>query len=204
MTVTQIEEMTKSRSKIYIDQEFAFVLYKGELRVYHIRVGEELSPKDFRTIKEELLPKRAKLRCMNLLKSRDYTEGQLREKLRRGFYTEDIIDIAVEYVASYHYIDDLRYAVSYISCYQEKKSRRRLEQDLQGKGVDRETIGKAFDEWEAQGGGQDEQEMLRKLLEKKHFDAESTDQKERQRVYAYLMRRGYSGEAVRRAMRLSD
>lgn len=204
MTVTQIEEMTKSRSKIYIDQEFAFVLYKGELRVYHIRVGEELSPEDFRTIKEELLPKRAKLRCMNLLKSRDYTEGQLREKLRRGFYTEDIIDIAVEYVASYHYIDDLRYAVSYISCYQEKKSRRRLEQDLQGKGVDRETIGKAFDEWEAQGGGQDEQEMLRKLLEKKHFDAENTDQKERQRVYAYLMRRGYSGEAVRRAMRLSD
>lgn len=202
--MTQIEEVTKSRSKVYIDQEFAFVLYKGELRIHHIRVGEELSPEAFRTIKEELLPRRAKLRCMNLLKSRDYTAEQLRGKLRRGFYTEDIIDIAVEYVASYHYIDDLRYAVSYISCYQEKKSRRRLEQDLQGKGVGRETIEKAFFEWEEQGGGQDEQEMLRKLLEKKHFDAANADLKERQRVYAYLMRRGYSGEAVRRAMRLPD
>ena len=30
-TITQIEELDKKRCKIYIDQEYAFVLYKGEL-----------------------------------------------------------------------------------------------------------------------------------------------------------------------------
>ena len=42
MLVTQVTELSKSRSKVYIDQEFAFVLYKGELRLYHIKEGEEL------------------------------------------------------------------------------------------------------------------------------------------------------------------
>lgn len=201
MTVTQIEELDKTRSKIYIDQEFAFVLYKGELRLYHVREGEELSQEAFRTIREEVLPKRAKLRCMNLLKSRDYTAEQLRAKLRRGFYPEEIISLAIEYVSSYRYVDDLRYAVDYISCYQDKKSRRRLEQDLQEKGVGRETVARAFEEWEGQGGSQDEGEMIRALLAKKHFDPEDAGRKEYQRMYAYLLRRGYSGEAVRRAMR---
>ena len=42
MLVTQVTEVTKSRSKVYIDQEFAFVLYKGELRLYEIEEGKEL------------------------------------------------------------------------------------------------------------------------------------------------------------------
>ena len=55
---------------------------------------------------KDVLLKRAKLRCMNLLKSRDYTEYQLRMKLRQGVYPEDIIDAAVAYVASYGYVND--------------------------------------------------------------------------------------------------
>ena len=41
MLITQIEELSKSRSRIFIDEEFAFVLYKGELRSFRIRLGEE-------------------------------------------------------------------------------------------------------------------------------------------------------------------
>ena len=67
MIVTGIEEMTKSRSRVSIDGEFAFVLYKGELRHFHLREGNELREEDYREITTELLPKRAKLRAMNLL-----------------------------------------------------------------------------------------------------------------------------------------
>ena len=35
-TVTKIEDLDKKRSKVYLDEEFAFVLYKGELSQYHI------------------------------------------------------------------------------------------------------------------------------------------------------------------------
>ena len=95
MLVTQVTELSKSRSKVYIDQEFAFVLYKGELRLYHIKEGQQLSEEDHRTIMQEVLPKRAKLRAMNLLQGREYTTAQLRTKLQQGFYPAEIIEQAI-------------------------------------------------------------------------------------------------------------
>lgn len=203
MTVTGITEVSKSRSRIEIDHQFAFVLYKGELRQYRVREGEELREADYRTIMEDILPKRAKLRCMNLLKSRDYTVEQLKIKLRQGEYPEEIIDQAIAYIASFHYIDDLRYAVDYITAHESTRSRRRIEQDLYRKGISQNTLAQAWNQWQAMGGAQDEQSMIAALLQKKHYDPDIADRKEQQRMYAYLLRRGYNASQIRRALNAS-
>ena len=200
MIVTQIVEMSKTRSKIYIDQEFAFVLYKGELRLYHICEGQEIAWEDYRTIMEEVLPKRAKLRAMNLLKSREYTVMQLRTKLEQGGYPLAVVEEALAYVESFHYIDDLRYAVSFITYNEENKSRRRIEQDLKAKGISGEVMERAWQKWEKEGGSRNELLMIQKLLEKRHYAGEQADYKEQQRTYAFLMRKGFSGEMIRKAM----
>ena len=61
MTVTRIEELSRSRCKIYLEDSFAFVLYKGELRLFGVREQEELSEESYREIMQEVLPKRATL-----------------------------------------------------------------------------------------------------------------------------------------------
>lgn len=203
MIVTQITEISKTRSKIYINQEFAFVLYKGELRLYHVREGEELSEEDYKTIVQEVLPKRARLRAMNLLKSREYTTAQLRMKLKQGLYPEEVIEDALEYVASFHYTDDCRYALDYIIYNADKKSRRRMEQDLAAKGISAGILEQAFEAWQEQGGEIDEQSQIVKLLKKKNYDPEETDLKEKQRLYAFLLRKGFSGEEIKRALKIS-
>lgn len=200
MRVTQVVELSKSRSKVYIEQEFAFVLYKGELCLYNVKEGAELSETDYNTIMREVLPKRAKLRAMNLLKSREYTTAQLHNKLKQGFYPESVIQEALEYVASFHYTDDLRYATDYITYHANRKSRKRIEQDLQNRGIPREVMEQAWEEWQELGGSQDEQTMIKELLEKKHYRPQDADYKEQQRLYAFLMRKGFSGEQIRRAM----
>ena len=197
MKITAIEELSKARSRVWIDGEFAFVLYKGELRLYRIR---EISEETLKTIRQEVLPKRAKLRAMNLLKSREYTTKQLHDKLKQGGYPEDIITLALDYVASYHYTDDLRYAVSYMQSHETDKSRRRIEQDLMRKGIGKETLEKAWQTWEARGGEQDEQQMISELLEKRGYCPREADLREKQRLYGFLMRRGFSGEQVRKAL----
>lgn len=204
MIITEMKEVSKSRCRICTDSESDFVLYKGEIRRFHLREGEEILEADYMTIMNELLPKRAKLRCMNLLKSRDYTEQQLRNKLRQGGYPEVIIDEAIQYVASYRYIDDKRYAVDYITLHEGRKSRRQLEQALYAKGISGETAAEAFLVWEEAGGSQDEQRMIIKLLEKKHFDPETADIKERQRIYAFLLRKGFPCDLVRKTMNLME
>lgn len=202
MRVTRIEELTKSRSRIIVDEEFAFVLYKGELRTFHICEGEDIAQTDFHTIMTQLLPRRAKLRAMNLLQAKDYTVKQLRDKLKGGGYPETVVEEALTYVGRFRYTDDLRYAVGFISSHEGSRSRRRIEQDLLGKGIDRTTLEKAWLQWEEQGGSQDEQAIIKALLEKKHFDPERADEKERRRMYGFLMRKGFSGGQVRKAVLL--
>ncbi len=201
MKVTRVEEISKARSRVYIDEEFAFVLYKGELRLYHVREGEEVSKEDYRRILDEVLPRRAKLRAMNLLQRREYTVEGLRRKLQAGGYPEGVAQAALDYVASYHYTDDLRYALDYITSQEDRRSRMRIEQDLMKRGISRDTLGRAWEKWQEQGGEQNEQAMIEKLLRKRNFDADCALPRERQRTYAFLMRRGFSQEAVSRALR---
>lgn len=202
--MTQIEELSKTRSKVSIEGEFAFVLYKGELRLYHVREGEELSEQDYRTILEEVLPKRAKLRAMNLLQKREYTVEELRRKLKQGLYPADVIEEALSYVASYRYTDDVRYAEDYITTHADSRSRRRIEQDLMTKGISKDTLARAWQSWQEKGGVQDEQEQIRSLLRKRQYDPDSADRKEQQRTYAFLMRKGFSPEAIRRVLRADE
>lgn len=204
MRVTGIEELTRTRSRVFLDDKFAFVLYKGELRLYHLAVGEEIGQKDYEAIMGQVLPKRAKLRAMNLLKSREYTVRQLHDKLQTGGYPEQVIEEALAYVASYHYTDDLRYAVDYISSKESERSRRRIEQDLSARGIDRSTLEEAWRKWQEQGGSQDEQRMIRALLEKKHYDPDTADARDKQRICAFLLRRGFSMEQVMRALHADE
>ena len=69
MIVTRTEPINKTKYAVSIDGEFAFVLYKGELHKYGIAQDRELPPHVYEEIMENVLPKRAKLRCMNLLET---------------------------------------------------------------------------------------------------------------------------------------
>ncbi len=200
MTVTRVEAISKSRSRVFLDEQFAFVLYKGELRKYQVEEGKEVSDEILEELRTQVLPRRAKLRAMNLLKNRQYTEKQLMDKLMQGGCGEETARQAVEYVKSYHYVDDRRYACEYIACRMGKHSLKEIEQKLMLKGIDRELYQAALEELEENGMVSDEETAIRHLLEKKHCTGSVLDQKEKRRIYAYFYRKGFSVELVRRVM----
>lgn len=202
MIVTQISEVAKSRCRIYIDGQFAFVLYKGELRQFHIKEGEELSVLSYQEITAEILPKRAKLRCMNLLQSRDYTRRQLEDKLKQGDYPPDCIEEAIAYMISYGYIDDLRYARDFIEYHINSRSRMRIETDLMRKGIDSDVIRKAFAELDEKGVEQDELAMIQELLRKKNYSLKTANRQDQQKMYGFLYRRGFRPDTIAKALSL--
>ncbi len=202
MIVTDVVELDKKRCKIFLDGEFAFVLYKGELREYGVKSGTEISLHEYEEITRVLLPKRAKLRAMNLLQKKDYTEKQLRDKLSEGLYPVDIIDDAIAYVKSYKYLDDERFARDYITYHMEMRSRNRILQDLTGKGISKDVTISIMDELYSESeeiSGDIETEQINKLLIKKHFDKDM-DYKDKQKIMGFLVRRGYTMDSIRRAM----
>ena len=196
MLVTQISEASKSRSRVYLDGQFAFVLYKGELRQFQIRENQELSDESYRQIMTQILSKRAKLRSMNLLQFRDYTRKQLEDKLKQGDYPKECIEEAVAYVESYGYIDDRRYAKDYIEYHIQTKSRTRIETDLLRKGIAKDVIGEAFEELGNMGVEQDERAIIYDLLQKKKYCADTATEQERQKMYGFLYRKGFSPETI--------
>lgn len=198
--ITQITELDKKRSKVYIDGQFAFVLYKGELRLYHIAEGKELAEEVYYEIVHSVLPKRAKLRAMNLLKAREYTEKRLRDKLKEGLYSNEIIDEAITYVKNFRYIDDERYARQYIEYQLDFRSKKRIETDLLGKGVSKDIIDKIFEQLSEEGIQPDESLMIVQLLQKRHFDKENATLQEKQKTYAFLTRKGFSHESIQKAI----
>lgn len=196
MIITGIETVGKSRSRIYIDEQLAFVLYRGELSRYRIKLDKELSEENYREIMEKVLPKRAKLRCMNILKSYDKTESQLRQKLKDGQYPEAVIDEAIAYVKSFHYIDDVRYARQYMESRRRTKSFRQMQQELMQKGITKADIAQANAECEEV----DEEEVIRKLAQKKRMNLDDPTYEERQKNFAFFMRKGFSASTIHKVL----
>lgn len=195
MVITQMDSFGKDKLLITLDEEISFCLYQKEVHHLQLEPGAELTDTLYQEIRKEILIPRARKRTMYLLEKMDRTEAQLREKLRQGRYPEDIIENAIAYVKGFHYVDDLRYAESYVRCYSQSKSRRLLYQELVGKGVPRDLIEQALEE---EYETEDESAKIVRWLEKKHYSAEEADPKQRQRMYQFLLRKGFrSGDVLR-------
>ncbi|MBP3477676.1 MAG: regulatory protein RecX [Lachnospiraceae bacterium] len=202
MIVTQVTGVTKARYRIYLDGQFAFILYKGELRQFHIKEGQELSSETYHHIMTQILPRRAKLRSMNLLQSKAYTRKQLEDKLKQGEYPQECIEEALAYVESYGYIDDERYARDFVEYQIQNKSRKCIEMDLMKKGISKEIVQKAFESLQELGVEQDEMELIVKLLKKKKYSANTATMQEQQKMYGFLYRKGFHSDVISRALLL--
>lgn len=202
MTITKITDVSKSRKRIEIDGEFAFVLYKGELAFYGMKEESEIREEDYQEIMTKILPKRAKLRAMNLLKSRTYTTVQLMEKLKTGGYPPQIIREAIDYVASFGYINDSQYAYDFIEYNKENKSKNRIMADLRRKGISGDMMEAAWEEAVGEDRAALEKKQIIKLLDKKHFSPEDATLQESQKMMAFLYRKGFAIETIRNVLSL--
>ena len=121
------------------------------------------------------------------------TAGRCTEQLQRELSSFEM--------KSFGYINDLEYARSFINSRKERKSRKEIYASLCQKGISREWIEKAMEE---EYQYEDSKEAIRTLLRKKGYDAEKADNEEKHKVMAYLVRKGFSYEEVRSAMRLDE
>lgn len=201
MTVTKIEPVTKTKYKVYLDEQFAFILYKGELSRYHIAVGNKLEEESYRSIYENIVLKRAKLRAMHLLSDMGRTESQLRTKLEQGGYTSDAVEAAVSYVKSFGYINDKEYARGFIESRKDKKSRNEIYTALCQKGISKDEIEQAFEECY---GNEDSKAAIEAIMRKKKFDPKTADYAQKQKIAGYLVRKGFRYEDIRQVIQVSE
>lgn len=165
-----------------------------------LRPGEELSPE----VHEEILQTlRASCmqRCGTLLGSRDYPERRLRAKLEDAGYPASIIGECMEKLRQAHYLDDRRYAQTYVRSHLSDRSSLRIRRDLSERGIPDEYIEEAFAEiGEETDPDQAQLDQIRHLLKKRGYEPGEADYAMRQKTMAFLHRKGFETDLIRRAM----
>lgn len=194
MIITAISPLDhgKGKAQVSFDEKEALILYISEIKKLGMEEQMFVSEELYHRLFYEIVGKRAIKRAMHLLEKMDRTEQQLRRKLLEGGYPDELVEEAIAYVKSYHYIDDERYARAFIRLNQDRRSIGRMKMDLFAKGISADIIDRAIDEeYETLP-----ETLIQKLMEKKNFDPDAATRQETAKMYQYLFRKGFSSNEI--------
>ena len=144
---------------------------------------------------------RGRKKSMELLNYKDRTEWELRDKLSQAEFEDTVIEDAVAYVQSFHYIDDERYAVNFVLAHKDSKSIQMMQQELKKRHVAEEFIELAGDNVNGDDSGA-LRKAIQKLLRVSASELEQMSYKEKQKLAAKLYRKGFQGEDISRELQL--
>jgi regulatory protein len=144
-------------------------------------------------------------RALGLLSFRSRSAKELAKRLKEKGEPVEAIEPVIARLLANGLLDDARYAEgrARVGIVGKARSRRRIEQELVQRGVDRELAGEAVLKVMA-NEGTDEAAVAEKAARKKLRTLSRHDEAtKREKLYAYLARQGYPGEVVRRAVRVA-
>lgn len=198
MIVTGIEQQKRNpeRYNVFIDGVFAFGLIMDDILYFKLKEGNEISREKFDYIKDTVLYIKAQNTALKYLGYKMRTEKEIRQKLIEKEYETEIIYRVVDFLKKYSYVDDFKYAESYIKEVQRLKPKGSyaIKQKLREKGVSDLIIEEALAE-----GGLDEEEDAQRLICKKLGERREVTFKEKKKLHDFLLRRGYSYAIIKKA-----
>lgn len=197
MRITRIEPQKARRVKLQFEDGGSLLLPEKEFKLLLLEEGDELPEEMYDRILEVILLPEAKKKAMDYLVRQDRSEGELYQKLLAKGFPEKVCEGAIAYVKSFHYLDDARYARNYIDLKKNSKSRYEITMELKRRKVASEVIEAAFCELDCV----DDSCAIRNLIRKRYPQGTGgLDRKDEQKLIAYLARKGFSFEDIRREM----
>lgn len=190
MIITRLENVGKKQVRIFFDEERYCLLYLTELKKLGWKEEQEIFQEEFQELNGMLLH-RAKLKAMSLLKYKDRTRKELKERLLLLEFPEFIVEEAISYVESYGYINDEEYVRRYMEYRAVSKSRLQIRQELMKKGIPSELTEKLWDEYEYH-----EEDILEKQIQKRIRQKGPITSDNFKKNYAFFARKGYSSDYI--------
>lgn len=197
LQITKIEQFEKDKAKIYLDDVYVFWIFQKQVNTYHLVNGQEL-PQELYQEFFNMAVTNAKQKALYILERMDRTQQELLQKLEKVGFTKEICELALSFVKQFHYIDDHRYAVTYLRTHATSKSKRNLMEVLKSKGIDSETAESAYEEVETELEVSLERTAIRKELERFQRKTTKDPLEEKKKWIASLVRKGFSYHLIRK------
>jgi regulatory protein len=187
ITALKVQKRNPNRINVYLDGEYAFPV--ARIVGAWLQVGLELSEEKIAALREQDTKEVAFQRALKFLNYRPRSETEVRKKLNELGFDESVMDETLDRLRQNGLISDDRFAREWVenrSTFR-PRSRRLLALELRQKGVADEIIQDALDETV------DEDELAYQAAIRKARRWENLEWAEfRERLSAYLMRRGFS------------
>lgn len=202
--LTQIKETKKGRLALFFDGEFAFSLDEDTFADAGLHQDDELEDWQIEELRKKSETRRALDKAMDYLSLRDHAAGELYQKLCRKFEAHSAA-YAVARAGELGLLNDAAFARRRaVELLRKRKSRREIMNDLNAKGIDRDTAAAAMEELfaETEDGESPELATARVLVERQY--AAKLAAGKRDQVAAALARRGFSHAVIREVLDNDD
>ncbi len=186
----------ESNEKIFLDYETIFL--------NNIRPGNELSLSDIENILKDDDYIRCKRYAFNLVSKFSKTKKEIQDKLASKGYDSFNIKKVIDLLIEYDLINDNKYAASYIKSKLLKESKNKISYELSLKGISKDIIESIFYDLQTE----DEtilEDSLMKIAEKKYkelLSKERDDFKIREKLYSFLLRKGFKWDEIKSCLDL--
>jgi regulatory protein len=195
--ITRIEQQkrNKHRFSIYVDGEYSFAVHEDVLISCRLLKGKEIDVAEWEYIIIEEEKKKAERVGLHYLSYRPRATKEMVLHLASKDFTSEIIDTLIERWTQVGYLNDHTFAKQWLEerIRLKKKGRLLLREELKQKGVSSNIIDQVM-------VTVDQDEEFRACLElaqkKKRMIKETEKRKAKQKLYAYLQRRGYPFEMI--------
>ena len=195
MTVTDIKKDKLHLNRLLLDGEREVLLDKDVCGENCLKIGTQISEDELEQLIFTSDYVRAKSRAIWYLDRSDHTEKALYNKLLRAGFKPKPSSKVIARLKEVGLIDDLRYAENYANRLIESNvSKREALQKLLLKGVPYDLAKSVLSDCEI-----DQETQIKNLLEKK-YKTKLTAENGPQKVYAALVRKGFSYGAVKSAL----
>lgn len=197
--ITKIVEQKKreNRRNVYLDGAFAFGLSDNVVARFRLREGMSLTDDQVKEIARGEVRQECLDYAMKYLGARLHSRAELRRKLVRREYGDQVIDGVLDDLARMGYLDDARFAKTKALSAAEHKhhGRRRAYVELIKAGVKKDVADAALDDVYDKN---DSVAAARHLAEKKAASLKKLDPMvARRRLAGMLQRRGFDYETIK-------
>lgn len=187
ITALKVQKRNPNRINVYLDGEYAFPV--ARIVGAWLQIGQVLSEEKIASLRAADTKEVAYQRALNLLSYRPRSEAEVQRKLTEAGFDETVIVETMERLRSANLISDTQFAKEWIenrSTFR-PRGRRILAMELRQKGVADDVIQSALD------GTVDEDELAyQAAVRKARRWADLEYAAFRERLSAYLLRRGFS------------
>jgi regulatory protein len=201
MQVTAItpQKRDETRFNIFIDGEYAFALPMQDILYFKLKEGGEVPEETIEYIKNSLIYIKAQDTALHYIGYKMRTVKEIRMKLEDKEFSEEIIERVIEFMEKYGYADDREYCRKYIreKLRMKPKSGYALKIELRQRGISSHIIDEVMAETEMDEEG----DAFRWLERKSRGNWPPADDKQKKKLYDFLLRKGYSYDIIGEAFR---